>query len=251
MAIWAIVPAAGIGARMLATTPKQYLLVNGRTVIDHTLARLLSVAQIEGVVVALHPQDGVWQSLGLQDNGRVTTCTGGEDRCQSVLNALHALQDRAKDDDWVLVHDAVRPCVRRSDIEHLLKAIESHSVGGLLAVPVSSTLKRARADGNVAATVDRSDVWQAATPQAFRYGALRSALVSAIAEGSLVTDEASALELAGRAPMLVQCRADNIKLTFPEDLTLAGLIMYAQEDETSAGASPARDCPTIRAQENE
>lgn len=239
MAIWAIVPAAGIGTRMLATTPKQYLLVNGRSVIDHTLARLLSVAQIEGVVVALHPQDGLWTFLGVKDNARVTTCAGGDDRCQSVLNALQALQGRAEDDDWVLVHDAVRPCVRRSDIEHLLKVIESHSVGGLLAVPVSSTLKRARADGNVAGTVDRSDVWQAATPQAFRYAALRSALASAIAQGSLVTDEASALELAGHAPVLVQCSADNIKITYPEDLTLAGLIIRAQE----CGSEPCSRMP--------
>ena len=231
MAIWAIVPAAGIGARMMVTTPKQYLQVNGSSVIAHTLARLLSVTQINAVLVALHPQDELWSTLGVAEDARVTTCAGGADRCLSVLNALHALQGRAREGDWVLVHDAVRPCVRRSDIEHLLHEIEDHPVGGLLAVPVSSTLKRARIDGNVAATVDRSDVWQAATPQAFRYAALSGALSAAIANGSLVTDEASALELGGQAPKLVQCSADNIKITYPEDLTLAGLIMRAQENE--------------------
>lgn len=245
MAIWAIVPAAGIGARMMATTPKQYLQVNGKSVIAHTLSRLLSAEQIDGIVVALHPQDELWHSLGSLDNSRVTTCAGGADRCQSVLNALHALQGRAREADWVLVHDAVRPCVRTSDIEHLLRQIEHHSVGGLLAIPVSGTLKRASADGNVAATVDRNDMWQAATPQAFRYAALLSALSAAIADGSLVTDEASALELSGQAPMLVQCSADNIKITYPEDLTLAGLILQAQQ----CGSEPASRLPIGHKQE--
>lgn len=245
MAIWAIVPAAGIGARMMATTPKQYLQVNGKSVIDHTLSRLLSATQINGIVVALHPHDELWHSLGILGNTRVTTCTGGADRCQSVLNALYSLQGRASDDDWVLVHDAVRPCVRTSDIEHLLNQIENHPVGGLLAIPVSSTLKKAGADGNIAATVDRNDVWQAATPQAFRYAALLKALSAAIASGSLVTDEASALELAGHAPLLVQCSADNIKITYPEDLALAGLILHAQQ----CGSEPCSRLPIGHTQE--
>ncbi|MDP1932208.1 MAG: 2-C-methyl-D-erythritol 4-phosphate cytidylyltransferase [Gammaproteobacteria bacterium] len=231
MAIWAIVPAAGVGARMMAATPKQYLLINGKSVIAHTVERLLSVTEIDRVVIATHPQDTLWGSLGATTNSRVTTCVGGSDRCQSVLNALLCLEKVAEERDWVLVHDAVRPCVRKDDIEVLLCEIEQHSVGGLLAMPVSSTLKRAGADGNIAATVDRSDMWLAATPQAFRYGRLLTALKNAITNGSLVTDEASAMELAGFAPKLVRCRADNIKITYSEDLLLAGLIMTAQESE--------------------
>ncbi len=231
MAIWAIIPAAGIGSRMQSGVPKQYLQINNQTVLAHALTRLSAVAEVECVVVALHPRDSHWATLALQEGPRLTTCAGGDDRCRSVLNALAALQTRAQQDDWVLVHDAVRPCVTTGDICRLLGEVAEHPVGGLLAVPVSSTLKKAGADGNICATVDRTDLWQASTPQVFRYGLLRKTLTDAIAAGVLVTDEASALELAGFAPRLVRGRADNIKITFPEDLPLASLILQAQARE--------------------
>ncbi len=228
MAVWAIIPAAGVGARMQTAEPKQYLQINGQTVLAHAIARLEAVAAVERIVVALHPQDERWASLGLQTGPRLQTCVGGTDRCHSVLNALNALREQADVDDWVLVHDAVRPCVSPADITRLLAEVANHPIGGLLAVPVSSTLKRAGPDGNVSATVDRTNLWQAGTPQVFRYELLCTALTEAIAAGKLVTDEASALELAGFAPRLVRGRADNIKITYPEDLLLARLILAAQ-----------------------
>ena len=148
-----------------------------------------------------------------------------------VISNMNIAETRAPQDDWVLVHDAVRPCVTTGDICRLLGEVAEHPVGGLLAVPVSSTLKKAGADGDICATVDRTDLWQASTPQVFRYGLLRKTLTDAVAAGVLVTDEASALELAGFAPRLVRGRADNIKITFPEDLPLASLILQAQARE--------------------
>ena len=228
MAIWAIIPAAGVGTRMQTEEPKQYLQINGQAVLAHAIARLGAVAAVERIVVALHPHDERWETLGLQTVPRLQTCIGGADRCHSVLNALNALREHAQVDDWVLVHDAVRPCVSVEDIERLLAEVAVHPIGGLLAVPVSSTLKKAGPDGNVSATVDRTHLWQAGTPQVFRYELLHTALTEAIAAGELVTDEASALELAGFAPRLVRGRADNIKITYPEDLLLARLILEAQ-----------------------
>jgi 2-C-methyl-D-erythritol 4-phosphate cytidylyltransferase len=234
MAIWAIIPAAGVGTRMQTEEPKQYLQINGQAVVAHAIARLGAVAAVERIVVALHPHDERWQTLGLQTGPRLQTCIGGADRCHSVLNALNALHEHAQVDDWVLVHDAVRPCVSVEDIERLLAEVAVHPIGGLLAVPVSSTLKKAGPDGNVSATVDRTHLWQAGTPQVFRYELLHTALTEAIASGELVTDEASALELAGFAPRLVRGRADNIKITYPEDLLLARLILEAQDLEKQA-----------------
>ena len=237
MAYWVIVPAAGTGARMGSAVPKQYLPLRGSTVLGQTLRRLAALPGLAGIVVALHPEDAYWPSVELPAGVNVTLCEGGAQRSQSVLNALLALQGRAAEDDWVLVHDAVRPCVRIVDIVRLLEAISAHACGGLLAVPVSSTLKRSNAQGDVQETVTRDNVWQAATPQAFRLARLRSALTAAELSGVQLTDEASALELAGLAPRLVRGTADNIKITYPEDLILAELILDAQQRETRlAGA---------------
>jgi len=176
MAHWVIVPAAGIGTRMGSITPKQYLPLGGQTVLGQTLHRLASLPGLARIVVALHPEDHFWPELALPAGVSVSVCEGGSQRSQSVLNALQSLQDEAGEDDWVLVHDAVRPCVRVAEIATLLCEIAGHPCGGLLAVPVSSTLKRRDEAGNVAATLPRENVWQAATPQAFRAGRLRHAL---------------------------------------------------------------------------
>lgn len=166
----------------------------------------------------------------------MSICAGGRERSDSVLNALQSLQGLADEQDWVLVHDAVRPCVRLDDIARLLQEVADHPCGGLLAVPVSSTLKRSDAAGDIVATLPRDHVWQAATPQAFRLGALRQALQAAVQAGVAITDEASAMELAGHAPRLVRGSADNIKITYPEDLLLAELILAAQQRENATAA---------------
>lgn len=233
MSIWAIVPAAGIGARMNSEMPKQYLSLNGRSVIAHTLQRLAGLANLRATVVALHPQDALWAQHGVALNEGLMTCSGGEQRCQSVLYGLYALAGLADEDDWVLVHDAVRPCVRLEDIETLLREIENHPVGGLLAIPVSSTLKLANANGDIVATMPRDGMWQASTPQAFRYGQLRAVLEQAVAQEDFVTDEAEAMEKAGYTPRLVRGGADNIKITYPDDLRMAGVILQAQSNSAA------------------
>jgi len=220
---WAIVPAAGAGRRMGSVIPKLYLPLAGQPVIAHTLDTLLRYPRLAGVVVAISAGDEWWPEIAA---GRVTdkpllVVTGGAERSHSVLNSLDALSERTHPDDWVLVHDAARPCLRVADLDRLLTELADDPVGGLLAVPVSDTLKQADATGRVAATVDRSQFWRALTPQMFRLGPLRNALRETLARGQLVTDEAAAMEAAGFAPRLVEGRADNLKITRPEDLALA------------------------------
>jgi 2-C-methyl-D-erythritol 4-phosphate cytidylyltransferase len=225
-AYWAIVPAAGSGSRMSAALPKQYLQLGDRTVLEHTLDTLLAVETIRGVLLVVAPDDNVWQSILPRYAGKsLDVVNGGAERCHSVLNGLDALTDKAAASDWVLVHDAARPCVRRDDIRALMDSIDADSDGGLLGVQVADTMKRVAADGRVIATVDRGGLWHALTPQMFRLEALRTALRQAIAANSLVTDEASAMELAGYRPQMVQGHRDNIKITLPVDLALAAFYL--------------------------
>lgn len=228
MTVWAIVPAAGIGQRMGTDIPKQYLPLAGKAVIRHSLEKLLAVPGIGTVIVTLHPGDSHFASMQL-NHPQIETVPGGAERQQSVLNGLVALEGRAEAMDWVLVHDAVRPCVLTKDIENLLETIKDHEVGGLLAAPQDNTLKRMDADGQVEATISREQMWQAYTPQAFRYGLLRKALDTAMAAGSSVTDEASAVEAMGMKPLLVEGDRNNVKITRSADLTLAELILQTQE----------------------
>ncbi|WP_438283160.1 2-C-methyl-D-erythritol 4-phosphate cytidylyltransferase [Pseudomonas alabamensis] len=216
---WAVVPAAGVGARMAADRPKQYLTVAGRTVLEHTLACFLDHPALLGVVVSLADHDPYWPHLACATDGRIRRAAGGRERADSVLNALQVLQEQgAADEDWVLVHDAARPNLARSDLDRLLSMLADDPVGGLLAVPARDTLKRAGADGRVSATLDRSTVWQAFTPQMFRLGMLHRALADCLVAQVMVTDEASAIEWAGQAPRLIEGRGDNLKVTRPEDL---------------------------------
>ncbi len=229
--LWAVVPAAGVGRRMRAARPKQYLPLAGATVIEHTLQRLLGFPGILGVVVALSEPDLYWSRLPVAAVGRIRRAPGGSERRHSVLNALEVVAETADPEDWVLVHDAARPCVRHGDIARLVEAAVRSVSGGILAVPVRDTLKRADAGGAIAATVDRSALWHALTPQMFRLGPLREALRQAVEQGVAVTDEASAMELAGHRPLLVEGRADNIKITRPEDLDLAEFFLHRQQRE--------------------
>ncbi len=222
---WAIVPAAGQGSRFGADAPKQYTALLGRPIVSWSLATLLADPGLSGVMVALSPGDERWTTVPEARDPRVRTCQGGERREHSVANALEALADVAIDTDWVLVHDAARPCLRAEDLRALFAGLADDPVGGLLAVPVSDTLKRADVHGRVAATVPRESLWRAATPQMFRYGLLRRALALCLERGRTVTDEAAAIECLGLQPQLVRGRADNIKVTNPEDAALAAAIL--------------------------
>ncbi len=229
MAYWAVVPAAGSGTRMDSQVPKQYMTLAGKTVIQHALGRLAMHPSIDGILVALAPNDVRWQSLELNFLKPVLLAKGGTERCHSVLNALKELQKHAQPDDWVLVHDGARPCLRLSDIDKLISELRSYPHGGLLGVPVRDTMKRADENSGVFETVDRKGLWHALTPQMFRLGELSDALINAVDRGWLVTDEASAMELAGFKPHLVEGAADNIKITRPEDLAVAEFYLRRQE----------------------
>lgn len=218
-AFWAVIPAAGVGRRMRADRPKQYLTLAGRTILEHTLACFLDHPGLKGVVVSLAEDDPFWPELSCSREPRIHRAPGGSERADSVFNALLRLVELgAVEDDWVLVHDAARPNLARSDLDNLLAVLAEDPVGGLLAVPARDTLKRAGPDGRVRETVDRSVIWQAYTPQMFRLAPLQRALAEARVAGVAVTDEASAMEWAGQAPRLVEGRADNLKITRPEDL---------------------------------
>jgi len=225
---WAVVPAAGVGKRMQADRPKQYLEIEGRPLIDYAITRLVMDPHIEGVVVAISADDGYWPTLNLALTKPLWVAEGGVERCHSVLNALQQLATHAHEDDWVLVHDAARPCVRPEDITRLIEQLTDDPVGGLLAIPVRDTMKRAEANRRVITTEDRQGLWHALTPQMFRYGKLRHALEQALEDEALVTDEASAMELAEYEPLLVEGHADNIKVTHPEDLALATFYLHQQ-----------------------
>lgn len=222
---WAVVAAAGVGRRMGSDIPKQYLLLNGRRVIEHTLQRLLNHPQIKQTLVALSPDDKWWPDTDYANHADVISVDGGAERCYSVLNALNRLSEMAAEDDWVLVHDAARPCLRSSDVDALIEQLNNHPVGGILGMPVRDTMKRADESGQVVETVCREGLWHAFTPQMFRLGMLRSALSQALEQGMQVTDEASAMELAGHSPRLIEGHPDNIKITRPEDLALAAFYL--------------------------
>jgi len=216
---------------METACPKQYLKLRGKTVLEHTLARVGGHPRIDATVVVIAANDDYW--LRIADSHDVETlivAQGGAERCHSVRNGLRALAKRAAPQDWVLVHDAARPCLRHEDIDRLTKQLWDHPVGGLLGIPVADTMKRADERGNVLETVRREGLWRALTPQMFRYELLSHALQAALDRDIMVTDEAAAVEIAGHVPRLVEGHADNIKITRPQDLVLAD--MYLQQQET-------------------
>ena len=228
-ACWVVLPAAGAGRRMGAALPKQYLDLAGWPVLEHSLRLFLDHPRIRGLVVALDPADAHWDGLPSARHPAVKRVVGGAERCHSVANALDGLlTDRASASDWVLVHDAARPCLRRADLDRLLERLGDHPVGGLLGVPVRDTMKTADPANQVIGTVARAGLWHAYTPQMFRLGPLRAALRQAIDAGDWVTDEASAIERAGQHPQLIEGHADNLKITRPEDLPLAHFYLREQ-----------------------
>ncbi len=226
----AIVPAAGIGARMGAGFPKQYLQLGDQTIIGQTLDRLLSHPGIDAVVVALHPDDVWFTKLPQATHGKIRTVMGGKERADSVLAALDSLTESQT--VWALVHDAARPCLHHDDIDKLLASRETFPQGAILAMPVRDTMKRAQANGEIEQTVCRDNLWHALTPQMFPAKALADNIRNAAAAGAVVTDEASAMEWAGVHPGLVSGRADNIKVTHPDDLPLAELFIQVQSQSS-------------------
>lgn len=225
---WAVIPAAGVGRRMGHGIPKQYLLLQGRCVIEHALDTLVNHPRISGTVVALGADDGYWPDTAFAGHPRVETVIGGAQRVDSVRNALDALSASAADTDWVLVHDAARPCLRADDIDRLMDALKDDAVGGILGVAVRDTMKRTDATNQITDTVDRARLWHAFTPQMFRLGALQQAIATSLRDGIPVTDEASAMEHLGVSPKMVEGQRDNIKVTEPLDLPLADFILQHQ-----------------------
>jgi 2-C-methyl-D-erythritol 4-phosphate cytidylyltransferase len=218
----AVLPAAGIGSRMQAECPKQYLTIGHQTLLEHAIHALLRHPRITQVIVAINPEDQQFKTLPIASDPRVLVTEGGQQRADSVMAGLQL----AGNAQWVLVHDAARPCLHPDDLERLL-AITAHSkVGGILAAPVRDTMKRAQVGQSIIShTVERQDLWHALTPQLFPLELLKLCLQRALDEGAVVTDEASALEHCGYHPLLVAGRSDNIKVTRPEDLALAAFYL--------------------------
>ncbi|WP_088329852.1 2-C-methyl-D-erythritol 4-phosphate cytidylyltransferase [Lacimicrobium sp. SS2-24] len=212
----AVVPGAGIGTRMRSSVPKQYLKLAGKTILEHCLENLITHPRIDRIVLCLQPQDPWFKQLELTDKKWLTTVEGGAQRADSVLNGLAEVTDS----QWVLVHDAARPCLPHKDLDMLLTLADKEH-GGILAMPVRDTMKRANEQGLVTHTEDRNHLWHALTPQFFRCAELKSALTQALAKGVQITDEASAIEWAGGQVQLVPGNPCNIKITHPEDLALA------------------------------
>lgn len=214
----AVLPAAGIGSRMQAECPKQYLSIGGKTLIEHSIRALLHNDQVTKVIVALSPHDTQFAQLPVACDPRIQVVTGGGERAESVMAGL----DAAGSHGWVLVHDAARPCLHPDDLKNLLAISATSKTGGILAAPVRDTMKRGETGRQaIAHTVDRQDLWHALTPQFFPLELLKICLRRALNEGAVVTDEASAMEYCGYHPVLIPARADNIKVTRPEDLALA------------------------------
>lgn len=228
MRYFVVIPAAGSGRRFASSVPKQYAALAGFTVIEHSLASFEADADCIGIVVVTSADDSTWPAIAARRARLIESVAGGAERVHSVRAGLAALAKHARDDDWVLVHDAARPCFAPADLAALKSGLAAHDVGGLLAIPLADTLKRAANAADppaVDATIERAGLWRAATPQAFRYGHLVRALDAALAAGRIPTDEAQAIEWAGHRPRLVAGRPDNIKVTTADDLALAAAIL--------------------------
>ncbi|MFB9216672.1 2-C-methyl-D-erythritol 4-phosphate cytidylyltransferase [Vibrio sinaloensis] len=224
----AIVPAAGVGSRMQADRPKQYLTIEDKTVLEHTVEKLLAHPLIKSVIVAVSEQDPYYSTLSISQRQDVIRVSGGKERADSVLSGLdYVVKNQLA--GWVMVHDAARPCVSLQDIDSLVATASQHSCGAILASPVRDTMKRANALQDIEHTVEREALWHALTPQMFKTEPLSQALSRALEQGVAITDEASALEWMGEFPALVQGSATNIKITQPEDLALAEFYLTRNE----------------------
>lgn len=222
-----IIPAAGIGNRMASAIPKQYLPVAGKPMISHSVQTFFANPRINSITLALSPDDGFWRTLELDANSRLKlSYTGGDSRAETVLNTLVAIRDRVADDDWILVHDAARPGLNAALLNKLLSDLEHDAVGGLLALPLADTLKQSGADARTTSTIPREGLWQAQTPQMFRYTTLKTALEQF---NGAPTDEAQAIEALGLQPKLVTGAFRNMKVTYPQDIAVIEVLLQQAE----------------------
>lgn len=226
--VWVVIPAAGVGKRMQADRPKQYLKLGRKTVLEHTLACFTQNAQVEGIVVVVSEDDPYWEQLDFNTSTPIYRANGGQERADSVFNGLRYLAEvvQVSDETLVLVHDAARPCLTQFDLNQLIRVASTSDVGALLAYPVRDTMKRATPEGAVLHTEPREHLWHALTPQAAPLGVLKQALEQGLQVGAVITDEASALEHMGLRPQLVESSALNIKITRPSDLDLAEVLLH-------------------------
>lgn len=228
MRYWVVIPAAGFGTRMDAELPKQYLKILGKTILEHTIGKFYKHPLIEGIIVVIAGTDNHWSKLELATDSKIKQVEGGVERCDSVLNGLQELNNMADPDDWVMVHDAARPCVRKEDIDKLIESVSDHPVGGILGLPVKDTMKRSNVENSIISTVDRNCLWHALTPQMFRLSVLHKALGQCRSNDETVTDEAQAIEISGQQPLLIEGHPDNIKITNHHDLALAEFYLQQQ-----------------------
>ncbi len=232
--IWAAVPAAGVGRRMGAARPKQYLPLADSTVIQYAIGRLLALEKLQGLVVAVASGDVWWPELEWGDTPlaeKIMVVEGGKERSDSVLNCLEVLLQHGSESDWVLVHDAARPCLSGDALEKMVHELWDHPVGGVLAAPLADTIKRSDSGLDIVETIDRATLWRALTPQMFRLGALREALQQSVANEVAVTDDSQAIERLGLRPQLVHGDAGNMKITHPGDILLAEEILRRERGE--------------------
>ncbi|MGH8029271.1 MAG: 2-C-methyl-D-erythritol 4-phosphate cytidylyltransferase [Arenimonas sp.] len=226
---WAVIPAAGSGRRFGGDTPKQYLNINGRPLIEYTLRALLAHPGVDAAMVAIAPDDPFWAGWREMEGKPIYTCMGGGERADSVLAGLMALPQTVDEDQWVLVHDAARPCVPAMDLTRLIALGQADPVGALLAAPVRDTVKSVDAQSRVVRTEPRERLWRALTPQMFRRGGLTRALRAAIKAGVNVTDEAAAMERLGLKALVIEGDESNIKVTTPADLALVESMLRAKK----------------------
>ena len=226
---WAVIPAAGIGERVGSSIPKQYLQIVGKTILQHAINPFVGHGRIAGITVALHPEDTHFATLGIgaAASDKVHTVIGGVTRTHSVLKALESIEAQLVKDDFVLVHDAARPCLTNNDLDLLIDTCFAHEVGGIIGSRVADTLKHVEKN-NIVSTLDRENIWRAYTPQMFRFGLLQSAIQKAFKDNVCITDEASALEYIGYQPCMVEGDARNIKVTTVEDISLAEIFLQEE-----------------------
>lgn len=225
--IIAVIPASGVGSRMGTEIPKQYLKIHGKTILEHTLTPFLQHPDIAHIIVAVSKTDPYYAALSILKHPKISVVFGGETRADSVLNCLKQIEP--SENCWALVHDAARPCCKGSDLDKILQISDLN--GAILAVPAVDTMKRTFNGKQIAHTEDRSTLWHALTPQFFPLEPLKQAIQNGLDQGLSITDEASAMELAGFQPQLVAGRSDNLKVTRPEDLALAEFYLSQHKEE--------------------
>lgn len=223
-----VIAGGGSGKRMNRRVPKQYLEISGKTVIEHSMNAFLNHDMVSGVVVVTPPDDARWKAVEPTHPKFLCRIEGGKERCDSVLSGLNILQAHVGIDDWVLVHDAARPCISKALIDKLVKKVMRHPVGGILGLPVTETMKKTGPKDTIIQSVAKENMWRAQTPQMFRLNSLRSALTDLKQREVIVADEASAMEFVGMRPLIVKGLEANLKITTPSDLPLAEYFLEAE-----------------------